>query len=147
MTNLFDNPIGLDGFEFIEFCPPEKGLLEPVFETMGFISIAHHRSKDVDLWRQGGINVIVNYDPRALPRISPPNMDRRLAASDLACAKRLAPTARRSPGAPSPSNSALPQGTYGNREKCRPPVMVGSLKERCNEWTGARPRRLGSKAL
>jgi len=32
MADLFDNPLGLDGFEFIEFCAPEKGLLEPVFE-------------------------------------------------------------------------------------------------------------------
>lgn len=59
------NPIGLDGFEFIEFCAPEKGLLEPVFEAMGFVRIARHRSKDVDLWRQGEINLIANYEPRS----------------------------------------------------------------------------------
>jgi len=35
-TDLFDNPVGLDGFEFVEFCAPEKGMLEPVFEAMGF---------------------------------------------------------------------------------------------------------------
>ena len=60
-----DNPLGLDGFEFVEFCAPEKGLLEPVFEHMGFSRVAHHRSKDVDLWRQGGINFIANYEPRS----------------------------------------------------------------------------------
>ena len=65
MTDLFENPLGLDGFEFIEFCAPEKGLLEPVFETMGFTRIARHRSKDVDLWRQGGINLIANYEPKS----------------------------------------------------------------------------------
>lgn len=65
MTDLFDNPIGLDGFEFVEFCAPTKGVIEPVFEAMGFTHIAHHRSKDVDLWRQGGINLIVNYEPRS----------------------------------------------------------------------------------
>ena len=63
MADLFDNPIGLDGFEFIEFSAPEKGLLEPVFESMGFSRIARHRSKDVELWRQGGINFITNYEP------------------------------------------------------------------------------------
>ena len=63
MTDLFDNPIGLDGFEFIEFCAPEGGLLEPVFEKLGFTRVARHRSKDVDLWRQGGINLIANYEP------------------------------------------------------------------------------------
>ena len=65
MADLFDNPAGLDGFEFIEFSAPEKGVLEPVFETMGFTKIARHRSKDVELWRQGGINLITNYEPKS----------------------------------------------------------------------------------
>ncbi len=65
MADLFENPIGLDGFEFVEFCAPERGVLEPVFEGMGFTRIAHHRSKDVDLWRQGEINLIANYEPRS----------------------------------------------------------------------------------
>ncbi len=62
MSDLFDNPAGLDGFEFIEFSAPDKGLLEPVFETMGFTRTARHRSKDVELWRQGGVNLITNYE-------------------------------------------------------------------------------------
>ncbi len=37
MPDLFENPIGLDGFEFVEFCAPEKGVVEPVFEAMGWI--------------------------------------------------------------------------------------------------------------
>ena len=53
MPDLFENPIGLDGFEFVEFCAPEKGVVEPVFKAMGFTHVASHRSKDVDLWRQG----------------------------------------------------------------------------------------------
>lgn len=65
MADLFENPLGLDGFEFIEFCAPEKGLLEPVFAAMGFTHVANHRSKDVALWRQGGINLIANYEPRS----------------------------------------------------------------------------------
>ena len=65
MADLFDNPLGLDGFEFIEFCAPEPGLLEPVFAAMGFTHVANHRSKDVQLWRQGGINLIANYEPRS----------------------------------------------------------------------------------
>ena len=63
MADLFENPAGLDGFEFIEFSAPEKGVLEPVFEMMGFSKVAYHRSKDVELWRQGGINLITNYQP------------------------------------------------------------------------------------
>ena len=65
MADLFENPLGLDGFEFIEFCAPEKGQLELVFEKLGFTRIARHRSKDVELWRQGEINLIANYEPRS----------------------------------------------------------------------------------
>jgi 4-hydroxyphenylpyruvate dioxygenase len=65
MLDLFDNPLGLNGFEFLEFCAPEKGVLEPAFERMGFSLIGRHRSKDVQLWRQGGINFIANYEPRS----------------------------------------------------------------------------------
>lgn len=63
MTDLFDNPMGLDGFEFVEFAACEEGILEPVFETLGFSRVAKHRSKNVHLWRQGGINLITNYEP------------------------------------------------------------------------------------
>ena len=65
MADLFDNPAGLDGFEFIEFSAPEKGMIEPVLETIGMTKIAKHRSKDVELWRQGDINIITNYEPKS----------------------------------------------------------------------------------
>ena len=63
MSDLFENPLGLDGFEFLEFCAPQKGVLEAAFERMGFTHVARHRSKDVHLWRQGHINFIANYEP------------------------------------------------------------------------------------
>ena len=65
MADLFENPAQLDGFEFLEFSAPEKGQLEPVFERMGFEKVAKHRSKDVELWRQGGINLLTNYEPKS----------------------------------------------------------------------------------
>lgn len=65
MKDLFDNPTGLDVFEFVDFCAPTKGMLEPMFEAMGFTRVAQHRSTDVHLWRQGGINLIANYEPRS----------------------------------------------------------------------------------
>ena len=61
-----DNPMGLMGFEFVEFASPTPGLIEPLFEKMGFSLVARHRSKDVLLYRQGGINFIVNREPRSL---------------------------------------------------------------------------------
>jgi 4-hydroxyphenylpyruvate dioxygenase len=65
MTDLFENPLGLDGFDFVEFSATDEGVLEPVFATMGFTRIAQHRSKNVHLWRQGEINLIANYEPRS----------------------------------------------------------------------------------
>ncbi len=65
MSDLFENPMGLDGFEFVEFCAPERGILEKPFAAMGFSKIAKHRSKDVELWRQGDINLITNYESKA----------------------------------------------------------------------------------
>lgn len=66
MADLFDNPMGLMGFEFVEFASPTPGLLEPLFEKMGFTLVAKHRSKDVVLYRQGDINFIVNREPKSL---------------------------------------------------------------------------------
>jgi len=65
MPDLFDNPLGLEGFEFLEFSAPEKGVLEDAFARTGFAMVARHRSKDVQLWRQGAINLIANYEPRS----------------------------------------------------------------------------------
>ena len=63
MSDLFENPMGLDGFEFVEYAATERGVLEPIFTMMGFSHIASHRSKQVDLWRQGSINFVINYEP------------------------------------------------------------------------------------
>ncbi len=65
-SDLFDNPMGLCGFEFVEFAAPEAGVLESVFTQLGFLHVAQHRSKDVSLYRQGEINFIVNREPRSL---------------------------------------------------------------------------------
>ena len=65
MADLFDNPMGLCGFEFVEFASPTPGVLEPLFEKLGFSLVARHRSKDVVLYRQGDINFIVNREPRS----------------------------------------------------------------------------------
>ena len=60
MADLFENPMGLMGFEFVEFSSPMPNVLEPAFEKLGFTRVANHRSKDVALYRQGAINFIVN---------------------------------------------------------------------------------------
>ena len=67
MADLFENPMGLMGFEFIEFASPMLSIIEPVLQSMGFSHVANHRSKDVALYRQGEINAIVNREPRSVP--------------------------------------------------------------------------------
>ena len=66
MSDLYENPMGLMGFEFVEFASPTPNVLEPLFETMGFALVARHRSKNVLLYRQGDINFIVNNEPKSL---------------------------------------------------------------------------------
>jgi len=66
MTDLFENPIGLDGFEFVEFAAPDPAVLQKVFATLGFAKVAEHRSKRVSLYRQGGINFVLNDEPQSL---------------------------------------------------------------------------------
>lgn len=55
-----DNPLGLDGIEFIEYLTAKPQALGQVLEMMGFAPIARHRSREVLLYRQGKINIIVN---------------------------------------------------------------------------------------
>src|ERR1700710_3321498 len=59
----WDNPMGTDGFEFIEYAAPDPAAMGKVFEQMGFRPIARHRHKNVLLYRQGTINFIVNAEP------------------------------------------------------------------------------------
>lgn len=61
--DLWDNPTGIDGFEFIEYAAPNPAELAGVFTRLGFKPIARHRHKDVTLFRQGGINFIINAEP------------------------------------------------------------------------------------
>ncbi|HUJ02806.1 MAG TPA: 4-hydroxyphenylpyruvate dioxygenase [Rhizomicrobium sp.] len=63
MAALWDNPVGTDGFEFVEYTAPDVAALHALFERMGFRAVARHRSKAVTLYRQGGVNFIVNAEP------------------------------------------------------------------------------------
>jgi len=61
--HAIDNPMGTDGFEFVEYTAPDPRLLGALFEQLGFVAVARHRSKDVLLYRQGAVNFIVNREP------------------------------------------------------------------------------------
>ncbi len=59
----WENPMGTDGFEFIEYAAPDPVAMGKVFESMGFKPVARHRHKNVTLYRQGEINFIINAEP------------------------------------------------------------------------------------
>src|SRR6201982_2987340 len=61
--DLFEHPLGTDGFEFVEFTAPEPERLKDLFELMGFTAVSRHRSKNVLRFRQGDINFILNMEP------------------------------------------------------------------------------------
>ncbi len=65
MADLFENPMGTDGFEFVEYTAPDTAALGRYFEHTGFRAVARHRSKAVTLYRQGDINFIVNAEPES----------------------------------------------------------------------------------
>jgi len=66
------NPLGIDGIEFIEFATSKPQAMGGVLETMGFRPIAHHPSREVELYRQGTMNVVVNSQPADIPRTVQP---------------------------------------------------------------------------
>ena len=68
MATTSDNPMGTDGFEFVEYTAPDSELLGELFKQMGFTAVARHRSKRVVLYRQGDVNFIVNHEPDSFAR-------------------------------------------------------------------------------
>jgi 4-hydroxyphenylpyruvate dioxygenase len=63
--DLWDNPMGTDGFEFVEYTGPDPQALAALFERMGFVAAARHRSKNVTLYKQGDIHFILNAEPES----------------------------------------------------------------------------------
>ena len=61
-VTTFDNPMGINGFEFVEFAAPagQGGAMRDYLESLGFVAVAKHRSRDITLFRQGTINFLLN---------------------------------------------------------------------------------------
>jgi 4-hydroxyphenylpyruvate dioxygenase len=55
-----ENPMGTDGFEFVEYAHPRPEELHALFKLMGYIAVARHRTKRITVYRQGDINYLVN---------------------------------------------------------------------------------------
>ncbi|MGB3460462.1 4-hydroxyphenylpyruvate dioxygenase [Rhodanobacter lindaniclasticus] len=64
-VSTFDNPMGIDGFEFVEFAAPagRAGELHELFRRMGFTAVLKHTSRPITVYRQNGVNLLVNEDP------------------------------------------------------------------------------------
>jgi 4-hydroxyphenylpyruvate dioxygenase len=90
MADFWDNPIATDGFEFVEYAAPDPKALGALFERRGFPAGARHRHKDVTLYKQGGVNFIVNAEPRSFAQ----NFARRHGPSVCAIAFRVKDAAR-----------------------------------------------------
>ncbi len=61
----YPNPMGIDGFEFVEFAAKDAAGLHHLFQQMGFTAIAKHREKNITLYRQGGCNFLINEEPNS----------------------------------------------------------------------------------
>ncbi len=64
-VTTFENPMGIDGFEFVEFAAPagRAGELHDLFKRMGFTAVLKHKSREITVYRQNGVNLLVNEDP------------------------------------------------------------------------------------
>src|SRR5690554_1375921 len=64
-VTTFENPMGINGFEFVEFAAPagEGPRMRDYLEKLGFTAIARHRQRAITLFRQGTINFLLNEEP------------------------------------------------------------------------------------
>ncbi len=77
------NPLGMEGIEFIEYATSQPQAFGALLQKMGFAAVARHRSREVMLYRQGPMNLIVNAHPDALPGMTAPGSTPAIAAIAL----------------------------------------------------------------
>ncbi|MDH4031339.1 MAG: 4-hydroxyphenylpyruvate dioxygenase, partial [Chromatiales bacterium] len=63
MSDTRPNPLGIDGFDFVEYAAPDAEVLHDLFRRMGFTAVATHRHRRITLYRQGDINFLINEEP------------------------------------------------------------------------------------
>jgi 4-hydroxyphenylpyruvate dioxygenase len=115
MTDRLENPMGTDGFEFVEYTAPDPQLLRTLFERLGFPAVAQHRSKNVTLHRQGEINFIINAESesfaQAFARVHGPSacaMAFRVKDAAKAYARALSLGAKPGPQSAGPMELNIP---------------------------------------
>jgi 4-hydroxyphenylpyruvate dioxygenase len=115
LSTPWSNPMGTDGFEFVEYTAPDAKALGQLFETLGFRAVARHRAKDVTLYRQGDVNFIINAEPdsfgQAFARVHGPSacaMAFRVRDAAAAFNRAVALGARPVPGKTGPMELNIP---------------------------------------
>ena len=109
------NPMGTDGFEFVEYTALDAKALGQLFEGLGFRAVARHRAKDVTLYRQGDVNFIVNAEPdsfgQSFARVHGPSacaMAFRVKDAPAAFKRAISLGARAVPGKTGPMELNIP---------------------------------------
>ena len=132
-ATTWDNPVGTDGFEFIEYTAPDPVALGQLFEQMGFTAIARHRHKKVTLYRQGEINFLVNAEPdsfaQRFARLHGPSICAIATIGGLTCP---APTGATRGARPSASGSKTPVASQAT-------VMAKSRGDPRRSLSGRKP--------
>ena len=119
------NPLGLDGIEFVEYATSKPQALGQVLEAMGFRPIARHRSREVLLYRQGGMNIIINAHVSALPRsLQPTEIPVIAAVAASGCAMRA------------------PLTTARRTVVCGVPAHIEGMEPTSHRYTGSAPAAL-----
>jgi 4-hydroxyphenylpyruvate dioxygenase len=64
-VTTFDNPMGIDAFEFVEFAAPagQAAYMHEYLRRMGFTATMRHRTRAITLFRQGGVTFLLNEEP------------------------------------------------------------------------------------
>ena len=108
-----ENPMGTDGFEFVEYTAPDIELLRSLFTKMGFPEVARHKSKNVTLHKQGDCNFIINAEPGSYAE--------RICAATTARAPAPWPSGSRTPRprTSARSSSARPMSRWKRRRRAR----------------------------
>ena len=143
----WDNPMGTDGFEFVEYAAPDPAALGNLFISMGFTAVAKHRHKNVTLYRQGDVNFIINAEPDSFAQ----RFARTHGPSICAIAFRVKDAAQA-------YRRALELGAWGFDNKTGPmelniPAIKGigdSLIYFVDRWQGkndARPGEIGNISI
>ncbi len=144
------NPMGTDGFEFVEFTHPDPAVLDALFVRLGFQKVARHRSKAVSLYRQGHINFIVNAEPnsfaQAFARVhgpSAPAMAFRVVDARRAYERALALGAKPAKTQVGPMELNIPaiEGIGGLQILSRRPLRCGGFDLRRRLRLAGGPRR------